>query len=107
MEIPREEDPVVMAGSIGLVVPGKTAPRSGGSGIPARERDDAPSTAALAGPSPETVTKATEGGGKPIGRADVEVPSGREQRDECQRPDAKPAHARKRGHGPLVGASPW
>jgi len=94
-------------GSIGLVVPGKTAPRSGGSGVPARKRDDAPSTEALAGQSPETVMKATEGGGKPMCRAEVEVPSVREQRDECQRPVAKPAHARKRGRGPLAGASPW
>jgi len=93
LEISREEDPVVMTGSIGLVEPGKTAPRSGGSGIPTRKRPDAPSTKALAGQSPETAMKATKGGGKPTSRNDVEVPFAREQRDECQRPVAKPAHA--------------
>ena len=82
MEIPREEDPVVMAGSIGLMEPGKSAPRSGGSGVPTRERVDAPSTEVLAGHSPETATKARKGGGKPTSRDDVEVPSVREQRDE-------------------------
>lgn len=93
MEIPREEDPVGMTGSIGPMEPGEPAPRSGGSGVPARERGDAPSTEVLAGHSPETATKARKGGGKPTSRDDVEVPSGRAQRDECQRPVAKPARA--------------
>jgi len=101
LEIPREEDPAWMAGSIGLMEPGKSAPRSGGSGVPTRERIDAASTEVLAGHSPETATKAMKGGGKPTSRDDVEVPSERAQRDECQRPVAKPAHARKRGREPL------
>jgi len=107
LEIPREEDPVVMAGSIGLMEPGKSAPRSGGSGVLTRERTDAPSTEVLAGHSPETATKAMKGGGKPTSRNDVEVPS-YESSGTSASGRSRNRHMRESaGVNPSVGASPW